>query len=283
MRFLVHVHIYYPQFWEELKLCVVNLKKTGKCDLFVTMPEECRFLFEDIQAFDDGAKILFFENKGFDVGPFIEILNRVDLDTYDYVVKLHTKRDIKEYSFMFNGYNFSGSKWRDYLLSFCSTDENWQKSLKMLDVFDVGMVADRHVILEDERLNAHELSVWDMLRQKLGIASGTKRIFVAGTMFAAKASVFKVFQKVFSMADFEQPVRDNNMLLPHYLERLFGYVVYSSGYRIASFDGEKSSKYWGLLQQIKRFFFYHKITEDKEIVKICKLPLWHKRHNKVEG
>ena len=39
------------------------------------------------------AKISIVENRGFDVGPFIKTISELNLDNYDFIVKLHTKRN----------------------------------------------------------------------------------------------------------------------------------------------------------------------------------------------
>ena len=90
---LVHVHIYYEFLWPELKSCLKNIDGYTH-QIVVTLVKENPKLQEDILSSFPNAKIEIVENLGFDLGPFIHVLNEVNLDDYSYVIKLHTKRDI---------------------------------------------------------------------------------------------------------------------------------------------------------------------------------------------
>ena len=64
------------------------------------------------------------KNLGFDLGPFVHVLNEVNLNDYSYVIKLHTKRDIP-----LNGKKdwYTGSGWRDALLKFIRSKDVFDK------------------------------------------------------------------------------------------------------------------------------------------------------------
>ena len=93
---LVHCHIYYPEMWDELKVCIKNITPFPY-DMFVTMVEEHSEIISDIKTTFSNAKIEIVENRGYDVGPFVHMINNVDLDQSSYVVKIHTKRDLKRF------------------------------------------------------------------------------------------------------------------------------------------------------------------------------------------
>ena len=76
---LAHVHIYYPHLYKDIKECLLNIT-THKIDLFVTMVEEHSEVISDIKATFPNAKIEILENKGFDIAPFIHVLNKVNLE-----------------------------------------------------------------------------------------------------------------------------------------------------------------------------------------------------------
>lgn len=265
---LVHLHIYYPHLYKDLKKCMLNITP-HKFDLFVTMVEEHSEVISDIKATFPNAKIEILENKGFDIAPFIHVLNKVNLDDYDLLVKLHTKRDIYSRSRLINGYDLGGSKWRNYLLNFCKTEKNWKKSLNLLNRDDVSMVSDYHVILKQDANVAPEYL--DELENKLKISYSKEREFVAGTMFVAKANIFKVLQNKLKPEDFTLSIRDGDVL-PYACERVFGFINSS---KIVSFDRKK-----GVLERymklILRFIYKHKITDKKETIKIFKIPVYKK-------
>lgn len=104
-RILTHVHVYYTRMWPEIETRLQNI--TEPYDLFVTLPLENEPLRADVLRFKPDASVSVVENRGFDVAPFIDVLNRVDLNKYDYVVKLHTKRDMPAGSLV-NGFDLSG-------------------------------------------------------------------------------------------------------------------------------------------------------------------------------
>lgn len=272
---LVHLHVYYPHLYKDLKDCLLNIT-THKIDLFVTMVEEHPEVISDIKATFPNAKIEILENKGFDIAPFIHVLNKVNLDDYDLLVKLHTKRDINSRPFLVNGFDVGGGKWRNYLLNFCKTEENWKKSLNLLNRDDVTMVSDYHVILkQDDNVDTKYL---DELEKKLKISYSKEREFVAGTMFVAKANIFKPLQNKLKSEEFSSSVRNTGDDLPYACERIFGFV--NDG-KIVSFDGKKGilEKY---LTLILSFVYKHKITDKKESIKILGVPVYKKNKKKEE-
>ena len=77
MKVLVHVHIYYTWMWDELKECVHNISLPY--DLFVTMVDNNEELKQKILNFNSQAQIHIVEHRGYDVWPFIDVLNHVNL------------------------------------------------------------------------------------------------------------------------------------------------------------------------------------------------------------
>ncbi len=89
----VHCHIYYPELWPELKTCIQNIHPYP-FELFVTMVENHQRIINDILSSFPNAHIEIVENRGYDIGPFVYTLNKIVLDNYSYIIKLHTKRNI---------------------------------------------------------------------------------------------------------------------------------------------------------------------------------------------
>ena len=68
------------------------------------------------------------------------MLEYVDLDNFDLLVKLHTKRDMHELHRMKEVWT-PGPLWREMLLAFCSTQENWKQTKQRFLSPNIGMVS----------------------------------------------------------------------------------------------------------------------------------------------
>ncbi len=277
MTVLVHAHVFYPEMWGELKDCISHIKAHSSCFLYVTLTQPNPLLEADIRAFDHQVEIVYVENKGWDIAPFLTVINQVDLDKFDYVVKLHTKRNVPVFPCMVNGFDLSGGKWRQKLLNFCSSADKWLNSLHMLRKPNVGMVADEQVIVERDKMTAERQATLLSLLQQYGLSLGKNPKFVGGTMFAVRAEIVKLFQHKASADDFEETVRGREMTMAHYWERLFGYAVSAAGYDIVSFDGHQSSSLRFVKHKVKKFFFYKKITPEKRVVKVLGIPVYQRK------
>ncbi|MDO4184576.1 MAG: rhamnan synthesis F family protein, partial [Rhodospirillales bacterium] len=79
-KILICLHMFYPQAWKLITKYLHNLD-CYQYDLLITYTKDN---FDDVivtqmQNFKVGTKVVAYENKGFDVGPFIDCLNNVDL------------------------------------------------------------------------------------------------------------------------------------------------------------------------------------------------------------
>ena len=277
---LVHLHIYYPHLYEELKNCILNIT-SHKFDLFVTMVEEHSEIISDIKKTFPNAKIEIVENRGYDVGPFIHILNQVNLDDYDYVVKLHTKSD-KPIPCSLLGFDASGDKWRKELTSFMN---DWNKTISFIEKRnDIGIVAGVNVILcsSDDHEGCVKKKALEITQNVLKLQSNEKYTFVAGTMFLIRAKLLKPIQNKFTLADFETANKNGNTLA-HIFERIFGIICCISGYEVVDVD-ENYLRYRKInflkyiLNQIIRFIYQKKISSSGYlIIKFLKFPVYRKR------
>ena len=164
MRILVHVHLYYVDMWPELKSAISHI--TAPYDLFVTVTEHNVDLEKDVLAFNSEARIIKVENKGFDVWPFISVLNSVNLNDYSHIIKLHTKRDMPAGTIR-NGFDVSGGKWRRYLFAFLKSKRTFEKCLKAFDAnITLGMITDYRLIVTNDRKNQDALYCPPIVKRK---------------------------------------------------------------------------------------------------------------------
>ena len=281
---LVVVHIYYPELWNELKEYLKNI--TVPYNLYVTTVDKNKFLKKDVLSFNPQAHFEIVENRGYDVAPFVHTLNQINLDKYSYLIKLHTKRDIPYSFWTFRG--LIGNKWRNYLCSFLSSKEKFDSHLKAFDNnSSLGMQADYHVIINSDyydEVATKKVPQW----LKDNNFPLIKYSFVAGTMFFARANIFKKIQSLnLSSSDFDVVSGNKHKTqLAHIFERLFGYFVYKNGYELYDVFTPMAiqKKYYKInrtkerIKQIFRFIYQQKVTSSGySLIKIFKIPVYRRK------
>jgi lipopolysaccharide biosynthesis protein len=242
-RILIHAHVFYLNLWDELLECINNYfsvcEEKHCIDVFLTYPEDDKEILEKLKLDLPKAVIISVCNRGYDIGPFIEVLHHVDLNQYDYIVKLHTKRNLDNAWVNYRCYN--GNEWRRELLSFCSTKENVKQTM---DAFskqaDLGMIASSKMIDPSGMGSCHHSLLKNDAILELGIKTNPKTV-VWGTMFMVRASLFKPFLK-WTISDFDfAPGRNTHEHIINGLtfiaECAFGKVVEGQGYRISNGRG----------------------------------------------
>ena len=292
---LVHCHIYYSELWQELKKCIQNIQPYS-FKLYVTLVEKHQDIIEDIMHTFPTAKIELVENRGYDVGPFVDIINKVDLDQYSYVVKIHTKRDIQQECFL-NYFDVSGSKWRNYALDFISDTDKFRRCVQKFEKNDnLGMVSNYRLILDDKYQDDRKARTEVI---KLLKKFGYKKIsygFVAGTIFMARAELLKPLQKLqLKLKDFDFPDSEHSSSLAHVIERFLGCSVLAEKKKISDvvttkqylipiqkillrlkvFTSEKE-----ISNRVKLFVFRKKVSNRGILtIKICKIPVYRRKIN----
>ena len=252
------------------------------------MTENKKDIEKDIQQTFPKAHIEIVKNRGYDIGPFVHVLNKLNLDNYSYIVKLHTKRDLTKYNTGFR--NMHSNIWRNNLLlpyrqetTFKNYIENFEKSPR------VGMQGHYQLIVHHD--------VYDK-KAKIALKSFLKEhhlpkmkyAFIAGTMFIVRAHLFKTIQALnIDLDDFpEQTTRMGKHFsqLAHSMERFLGYTIYHQGYILsdAMISKREQEMYHlkihlqDLTRPIIRFFWQKKTTNSgKLLIKIFKIPVLRMR------
>lgn len=283
---LVCCHIYYPEMWTQLKTCIMNISPYP-FQLYVTMIENHESIASDIKTTFKDAQIEIVPNRGYDIGPFLHIIHKINLDNYSYVVKLHTKRDMPAGS-LINHSDVSGSKWRDMLLSFVGSSSIFSQYLKVFEADpSVGMQADHRVIV---CCNCDDAQAQQETKEYLknNHFLYRKYAFVAGTMFIARTSIFKDLQNVgLSLTDFPAPTVGHNAQLAHTIERFLGYLVYKNNMilRNGLISDKLETRYYRnvyvnkkIIAPIVHFLYQSKLTKhNRRIIKICKIPVYWRK------
>ncbi len=233
-RILVHVHLYYHEMWSQLRNCLENLQGTH-WDLCVTLVKHDTALEDKIKAFKPEVLMLTVLNRGFDVGPFLEALSHYDLSNYDFVLKLHSKRNVLPLTTVNGIVDVSGSRWRELLLSLVSSKDNF---FKCINAFaqdpSLGMAGNYSLIQKVVKrgdFNSFVLRQASDLLKSLNLTPYPQEsfCFVAGTMFMMRAEIAQKLKDLnLHCEDFEVPDRQKRDFdLAHVFEYLFGWLVSS--------------------------------------------------------
>ncbi len=281
MKIAVHVHVFYASMWPLLKTYLLNMGDTPY-DLFVTLTQENKELEADIHAFHAGTKVQVLENRGYDVGPFIWFLNKINLADYDYILKLHTKNNKGDQTCFFKGLLVNRVWWARLLIeALIGSRAVFKRNLNAFqEDKTLGMIGSHYLIVSGQESHKFIKKGLENELKRLNAEMPLSQIrFVAGTMFMVRSSLMADIRQNYTLTDFEitnSAVKDGS--LAHVLERLFGCVVLLHGYKIKGFDRNVRFFIWGFLRYIRWFFYQKKRTKKGFIiVKICRIPVCHKK------
>jgi len=233
VKLLVHLHLFYEDMLEQMFSYLNNLQDFHY-DLFVSLVCRNNEIEKKIKYLQPNAKIIYVENKGFDVFPFLIVLNAVNLQDYDYVIKMHTKRNMSKGVVLHGKYYIaSGSYWREKLLCFLESEESLKTAIWLLQDDDAGMIS-HYKLIDDEIGECNESRALNLLNE-IGLTLNKKR-FVMGTMFVCKAELLKPLKRLYYEFEVIDSMNVKNRtrdgLLAHVYERLFGWIIYSQNKKI---------------------------------------------------
>ncbi len=298
-KILVHCHIFYPDKWPELKDCIANLQGMD-FSLYVTWVQEYPEIRRQIEEMAPLAHIELVPNRGYDIAPFIHVLNQVELSQYDYLIKLHTKRDIpSQFIFMdtpaYQPYNFGGSRWRNYLLSFMQKGNLAACIQAFNDNPTLGMAGDFHCIRRYiNENNQPEMKLKKKVLEHLrnsGLPTGRFE-YICGTMFICRAELMQALKDLASRTKQTfSATNDHTQSYAHELELFCGACIVAQGYEILDVYTKKQEKIraratllypFGIaFLWILRFLYQRKLTKSNHlIIKIFRIPFYHKNLNK---
>ncbi|MGN0902575.1 MAG: rhamnan synthesis F family protein [Succinivibrio sp.] len=238
-KILVVAHIFYHEMWPLIADKIENIKGYD-FDLVVSTTSNLEELTDRVHERFPSAKVHLVENRGYDIWPFIKVLECVNLSDYDYVVKLHTKRDMgKTVAIIRDKFFFRGTKWRDFLLSFVSTKEIFDICISTFETNPkVGMI-NCHRLFDSTKKSSQDPHLiycreeTNKLLKSVGISvdSDASVNYIAGTMFICRAKILEPLLRMnLSSERFGPANRQNENDLAHVTERLFGGLTTSQGY-----------------------------------------------------
>ena len=232
----VHIHVFYPEIIPELRRCLDAIEEVAgpeSVKSIVTFPDTKLELERAVAEGFPESEVLKTPNRGYDIGPFFEALRRFNLDETDFVVKLHSKRDI---SGIINFLPLRGSGWRRRLLAFCATPAAFRRSLAAFARDpSLGMIAHPRLIDPSGVGSGRHPERCEALLGRLGLEPHGRTI-VYGTMFMVRARLMKPFLSL-GIDDCDDPAAGNLHKITgvaHAAEGAFAMAVEAQGFRVAS-------------------------------------------------
>ena len=265
-KICVICHLYYQNLWPEIKNYLSNLTKFSNFDLYVTCNSSNQELFDDIQnSFNTSGKVNIdiIENLGADIYPFIYELNKINLDDYDIVFKLHTKHNVEYIKQKINNCLCGKNLWRDFMLTSILSEKNIPLVIKSLkENKKIGCIGFEPLLITISNKNKEYF--YNKYVQELNLKKLKTYKFYGGTIFAIKAELLKCLQHKYYDTDF---INNQNTKFPaicYAIEDLLGYIVEAQdhifydlhpiqGFIIKLFSHKSIAPY--IIPIINKFFF----------------------------
>lgn len=230
-RVLVHAHLYYMEAWCEMEEYLRNIAPYD-CDFIITYTADRRddAVIARVEQSFKGIKVIPTANKGFDIGPFFEVLHEVNLDDYAVVYHVHSKSFSQGIRINY-GKAFAGKEWFTQMYSAVLGVENVHKCMALLtegSQGNVGMVGAENVFFDDL---PQRIRLVKEYAKRFNVTVPEQYQFIGGTCFAAPAAALKTIQAWgIRLDDFETSTR-GVFTLAHAVERLIPIEMENLGFR----------------------------------------------------
>ncbi len=220
LKVAVHLHLYYIDLLDEF---IENLKNIPiPFDLYITLVERPASDIKKIFQTFPNAKIFTLPNQRNDIGAFVEVINNINLNAYDALIKIHSKKSLHT--------GAEQKEWRQRLVK--SLIGSPKQNAAVLYEFcnkKTGMVGGYEDLCFFE---CEDKKAFVDLCKKLEI--NADNIFFKGTMFAIRPKILsRLIEKRICLSDFNPlDVKIN----PYAVERIFGSLCINQGYKIKALE-----------------------------------------------
>ena len=240
LKAIIHLHIFNLAVLDEVEIATRNIVLAlGSDNAFavITYPRNVPDAESAAKSISIPCekRLAAVPNRGYDIGPFIcEVLNKTNLDDFDLIAKLHTKRDI---DIWLNFRKLTGPAWRQELLRPFSTPESARRSIASFSKWQrLGYVTGHRIINycgTNDLPEVIETAKW--LHREFSLS--VKHLVTAhGSIFMARTSILKPFANRYSWDDFVEVTSDNahrEYGLATRLERSFTMAADAMGYVVS--------------------------------------------------
>lgn len=273
---LIVVHVYYLGQWSQIKATINNMLDFSH-ELYITTSHNNDEFDQSVHTSFPQAKLIKVGNIGYDIYPFITVINQVNLSNYSYVIKIHTKRDIDHNV-------FASNEWRLALMQFAQSKSSFSDHIQYLETHpQAGMLTCYKTVITsdyDPDKDAHS-ALERFIAQHNWPA--IKYRFVAGTMFLVRANILQTLQDLhLTSKDFDQK-NNHRSGFAHMVERLFGYLVYKDGYQIQDIKAPKIIQdfFYNFLLRYPNFYRRHTVGKGRLVIKIMGIRVYMSRRGRL--
>jgi lipopolysaccharide biosynthesis protein len=244
MKIAVCVHLFYPDMFNDIVNYLNNLKHPYKLYITLVNGYYTNDIIEKIKKYKSDEVILFVENKGVDIGGFLNCLKVIDNDT-DLVLKIHTKKGIglpnsPSLRVKRSGIDVSishGRQWFHGLMKGVLMDED--KVNRILNKFKIdnncGMVG--YKLYNNSSVNKNNIV---KLLPLFGLDSTyLDKNFIGGTIFWVRYGIIKKYFTENVINQIMNNTQPGYIIEPstmHAVERILGYIVAKENKNVITVD-----------------------------------------------
>lgn len=223
-RILVVVHIFYIDSIPEIVQYLKNLRRY-RTDLLVTTVEgpDAEEIGRRIRKPFPEARVLICPNRGFDIGPFWQAMDEIDLSAYDLVFKLQSKRHFPKEGRSAAGLFIRGRDWFLYLFR-ATVGAGWvHRNVDQLTRKDGPDLAAAECLLQQDPPFRARIVQKTLAEYGVSLPEGYR--FVAGSCFGIRAKALEQLRGIpVKPEDFETAER-GKFTLAHAMERYISGAV----------------------------------------------------------
>lgn len=179
--------------------------------------------------------VMEFPNLGRDIRPFLHILTHPEMQPYDIICKLHTKRDLAA--------EHGGSAWRDICMQcLIGSAERFDEIVRAFQSDSRLLLAGPKLLYKSVRsaMAPNGPNVEHIARSVLDTELASDWGFFAGTMFWARRSLFISLLDLERVCRYEPEDGAEDGHLTHAVERIIGLLPVRQGGKIGLVFGDYS-------------------------------------------
>jgi len=228
VRVAIVAHVYYVDLADE----IVNLRNIfpSLVPVYLTVPKENLRDLNAIVADRPNIFLHAYENRGRDILPFLQLLGSGALDSYDAVLKLHTKR---------SPHLIDGDLRRRLLFAMLCGERNaTYRAIKAFEEEDTGLVGWQDCYRTDPiywMANQHRVSE---ICSRMQASEFMELGFFEGSMFWFRPAAFDALRQLNILPhEFEAEAGQLDGTLHHAVERCFTIAARAEGFKVRNLRG----------------------------------------------
>lgn len=228
-KLAVILHLFYSEMWDDFSEKLKNINVPF--DLYVSVPEwHANVRIDTVNKHHKNTNLIVVPNRGRDVLPFITLMNRIrKLDTYEYVLKLHTKK---------SKHRSDGDEWLDDVLNQLLPGDI-SNVLDTLSKTTTGAIGpDGHLVSLSRHMGGNRVDVARLVHMMTDKAyeevvdSEAVYPFVGSTMFWCRVDFLNPLLDTYLVpSDFQVEDGQIDCTTAHAVERVLGKILHKIGTR----------------------------------------------------